>query len=805
MITYLKKLVALSVFGIGMSIASLCLQAQAASMSAPVRLSTLTGASRSPQIAAYGNNLYVVWAEGTAVNTYDIYFERSTNNGDSWQLPVKLASAVNTPSPSPQVAGGQNGVYVFWTDNYLRNSSGTGIYFSRSADSGTNFTSPVLVVPKFNDGYSRPTSVLVDPSAGTDHLFFAWSDSRYAPGRAEIGQAMLAVSCDAGTSFSTVQQVSVNDRGNDAESPRLARTSDGTLYMLYRSSLEAFPQQGGSAPFSQHLIRSSSIDCNVNPPVTWSQPSQAISHTLPEEFGNTYGGLIVAGAGNHLHMGYWSEANGNNLLHQAGYPTTSGWSDPVDVTSAVPGYGPNHLEFDGSGPEYGVFGLGEDSSGSVHVAMWQSTGTVIDGFKVGKVYYRKGSLAGSNYNFGAADTIVSSDLAFEPRAIVNGDRLATVWADFRDNNNGAGGSEIYYRHVFAQSATGKQISVGATLLDFGSQLINSTGAPRTVAVSVIGDQTVTFSGVSTSGPFSATTDCGVQVAGSTCTISLTFSPLAVGAASGALSINSDAVNAPHTVSLSGSGGNSLVDHYYYSILDRAPDSVGKAFWGNEVTRMAGLGVDPKEVFIVMADYFFTSPEYLAKGTSDLTFLGNLYRTFFARNPDAGGQSYWLSQLQAGMPRDIVMFNFLFSSEFNAFSRAFFNSSPGRAELLAVVDYYRGLLGRLPETSGLTYWAGQFHTAQCSGPGAAGAVYAQAGAISYSFLSSTEYLARSRSNSQYVSDLYNAFLRRGGDLTGFNFWVNELATGRRTRDRLRQDFIATPEFTNRINAIVAQGC
>lgn len=783
----------------GISFGVLPQSVAAATMSAPMRLSYISGYSRSPQIAAYNNNLYVVWAEGATSSLYDIYFVRSVNNGDSWEVPVQIATAVNTINPSPQVAGGENGVYIFWTDNQSRSSTGAGIYSARSAD-GINFSAPVVAIAKGNTGYTRPSSVLVDASGTQDHVFFAWYDSRYAGG-AEIGQAMLAVSCDAGANFSPVQQVSANDRGNDAESPRLAKASDGTLYMLYRSSLDALPQEGW-APFSQRLIRSSSIDCNVNPPVTWLQPSQTVSRPLPEELGNTYGGLIAAGASNRLHIGYWSEANGNNLLHQAGYPSTSGWYDPVDVTSSVPGYGPNHLEFEYSGPEYGLFGLGEDSFGSVHFAMWQRTGTVIDGFNVGKVYYRKGSPGVNNYNFGAADTIVSSDLAFEPRAIINNDRLATVWADFRDQINGVGGSEIYYRHVLAQSVTGKQISVGATQLYFDSQLINSTGAPRTVSVSVIGDQTVTFSGASASGPFSATTDCGIQAAGSTCTISLTFSPLAVGAATGTLTITSNASNSPHTVLLSGTGGSSLVDHYYYSILDRAPDGGGKAFWESEVTRMTGLGVDPKEVFIVMADYFFTSPEYLAKGTSDITFLSNLYRTFFARNPDLGGQNYWLSQLQAGMPRDIVMFNFLFSPEFNTFSSAFFNSSPSRAEVLAVVDYYRGLLGRLPDTGGLTSWVGQFHTAQCTG---ASAVYAEAAAISYGFLSSPEYLGRNRTNSQYVSDLYNAFLRRGGDLTGFNFWVNELATSNRTRDRLRQDFIATPEFNNRVNAIVAQGC
>jgi hypothetical protein len=79
------------------------------------------------------------------------------------------------------------------------------------------------------------------------------------------------------------------------------------------------------------------------------------------------------------------------------------------------------------------------------------------------------------------------------------------------------------------------------------------------------------------------------------------------------------------------------------------------------------------------------------------------------------------------------------------------------------------------------------------------------AISSGFAGSGEYLARNRSNAQYVGDLYNAFLRRGGDLQGVQFWINDLDTGARTRENVRQNFIASSEFQSRVTAIVDQGC
>jgi hypothetical protein len=145
---------------------------------------------------------------------------------------------------------------------------------------------------------------------------------------------------------------------------------------------------------------------------------------------------------------------------------------------------------------------------------------------------------------------------------------------------------------------------------------------------------------------------------------------------------------------------------------------------------------------------------------------------------------------------------MFSNEFTGFSRGIFGNSAARAEVDAVVDLYRGLLSRLPDSAGFNYWVGQFRAAQCAG---AAAVYAQVEAMSGAYAGSAEYQARGRSSAQYVGDQYNAFLRRGGDLAGVQFWISQLDSGARTRETVRRDFIATPEFSARVASIVAQGC
>jgi hypothetical protein len=215
-----------------------------------------------------------------------------------------------------------------------------------------------------------------------------------------------------------------------------------------------------------------------------------------------------------------------------------------------------------------------------------------------------------------------------------------------------------------------------------------------------------------------------------------------------------------------------------------------------------LGVNVNEVWFAMAQSFFGSVEYLAFNRDNAGFVTDLYTTFFNRAPDAAGLDYWKGQLDQGLPREVALAGFMFSAEFATFTQAIFGTTVTRKELDTVVDFFRGLLGRLPDDGGFNFWLAQFRTAQCAG---GAAVNAQVESISSQFALGAEYAARARTASQYVGDLYNAFLRRGGDLGGVQFWINQVTTGAQTREQVRQAFVASPEFQTRVAAIIAQGC
>jgi hypothetical protein len=221
--------------------------------------------------------------------------------------------------------------------------------------------------------------------------------------------------------------------------------------------------------------------------------------------------------------------------------------------------------------------------------------------------------------------------------------------------------------------------------------------------------------------------------------------------------------------------------------------------------MTSIGVNVNETWYSMAGSFYTSAEYLAFNRDNNGFVTDLYNTFYNRPPDGAGLAFWTGQLASGLPREVALVSFMFSTEFVNFTQAIFGNTAVRKEIDTVVDFYRGILGRLPDTSGFNFWVAQFRAAQCAGAGAAAAVTLQAESISSQFALSGEYAARARNNTQYVGDLYNAFLRRGGDLGGVQFWIGQVATAAQTREQVRKAFVASPEFSARVAAVIAQGC
>lgn len=114
----------------------------------------------------------------------------------------------------------------------------------------------------------------------------------------------------------------------------------------------------------------------------------------------------------------------------------------------------------------------------------------------------------------------------------------------------------------ADVATGPVLKLDMNDLDFGTGYllrfrdigVETTSEAEVVTLSNTGTSPLAISSIVTTGDFRHTTTCGVSVApGATCTISIRFSPKAVGTRTGETRIVSNAVSSPDRISLSGTG------------------------------------------------------------------------------------------------------------------------------------------------------------------------------------------------------------------------------------------------------------
>ena len=153
-----------------------------------------------------------------------------------------------------------------------------------------------------------------------------------------------------------------------------------------------------------------------------------------------------------------------------------------------------------------------------------------------------GKSCGSTLAAGASCIL---SIAFTPAAI--GARTGSVRISY---SGGAGSPQ-----TAMLSGAGTALSVTATSLSFGVQVVNNRSVIKSVTLGNKGTTVLTISAINSSGDFAIVErTCGLTLAaGANCSISATFKPTAVAARRGTLSISHDGGGSPRLISLSGTG------------------------------------------------------------------------------------------------------------------------------------------------------------------------------------------------------------------------------------------------------------
>jgi hypothetical protein len=179
------------------------------SLGSPIRISTNTGNSGSPSVAANGTYVYVAWSDNTIVTgsygSSEIWMRVSSNFGVSFGPAVRL-STNSGESLYPSVAAIGNYVYVAWEDSTPVPGSGNHpeIWMRVSSNYGTSFGSFIRITT--NTSYSCEPSV----AASGSYVYVAWDDGTSVTGSGGNPEIWMRVSANNGASFGSAIRITTN-------------------------------------------------------------------------------------------------------------------------------------------------------------------------------------------------------------------------------------------------------------------------------------------------------------------------------------------------------------------------------------------------------------------------------------------------------------------------------------------------------------------------------------------------------------------------------------------------------------------
>ena len=219
--------------------------------------------------------------------------------------------------------------------------------------------------------------------------------------------------------------------------------------------------------------------------------------------------------------------------------------------------------------------------------------------------------------------------------------------------------------------------------------------------------------------------------------------------------------------LTSASNKAFVMQQYLDFLGRDGDTAGIEFWTAELDNGTQTRADCVNNF-VFSDEF----------QQQVAPVSRLYLAYFLRIPDSAGLEFWINEKLSGKTISEISDSFADSTEFQNTYGSLNNSD--------FVDLvYSNLFDREADSDGFAYWTGQLDNSIDS-----------RGTVMASFSESQENITLTESNIRVIS-FYYGMLRRAPEQAGYDFWVNELKSGKSPND-LINEFIASAEYQQRFN-------
>ena len=232
----------------------------------------------------------------------------------------------------------------------------------------------------------------------------------------------------------------------------------------------------------------------------------------------------------------------------------------------------------------------------------------------------------------------------------------------------------------------------------------------------------------------------------------------------------------------------FVERLYTIGLGRASEQTGKEYWIKEIVNGNRTGGDCAHFFLIEAE------EFLNRKLSEEDFVETLYKTFFDRDSEAAGKSFWVGKLKSGeMSKENVINGFIDSTEWCNVCATYgvrSGAPSAKAEFASknakdfATRLYTCCLGRDPEAKGLEYWSMALTNLEQTGCSAANL-----------FFTSEEFTGFKLNDEAYIERLYTTFMDRTPETSEVSYWSGEIKKGTQTRASVLAFFGQSEEFTN----------
>lgn len=180
--------------------------------STPENLSDSDENSENRQITSEGDNVYVVWQEGSVGNR-DIFFATSNDNGQNFSSSENISNNTGD-SGEPRISSEGNNVYVVWSEFLFDNLNSREIFFVESNNNGQTFSTPaenISNTPEFSS-YAHQIST------EEDNVYVVWSDET----EDDDTFIFFTVSTDNGQTFSTPAENLSNNIAQESFDPQIS-------------------------------------------------------------------------------------------------------------------------------------------------------------------------------------------------------------------------------------------------------------------------------------------------------------------------------------------------------------------------------------------------------------------------------------------------------------------------------------------------------------------------------------------------------------------------------------------------------